>query len=438
MRRPARVLTCLMALAFAIGAAACSDPLTATPVRSSTTVAVPATPPTTPSSSPSPTTTSTPSPPARGATGSPRRAATRRPASICQLATCGVVLNAESRRVRVLSVAYSGLEGSGLPQDEAVSATGCDGWVAPSQADADSMADAGFNSVRLAFSWANLEPKPTPPAADGSLRHVYDQRYLAALDDAVHAFTSRGMAVTRPPPGPVVARVQGSAGVRPPPGLLPGSRPPRLAVPERGRAGAMVAAERSFSSAATRTPCRGWRMPGGSWPAGTPRLHVGADLLNEPYDLLTAPYPNVSDLSPADLDLAGFYERLGAAVHEVAPTWLRFVEENISRRTGRFALIRKPELANMVLAPHFYQATWDQVGIDRLERYLEKSRTWDVPLWLGETTRFALDPGWASASRTTSTGTPTGTRGGRCGPTSPGWFDGSVQPGMVDVVQGGF
>ena len=77
-----------------------------------------------------------------------------------------------------------------------MSATGCDGWVAPSQADADSMADAGFNSVRLAFSWANLEPKPTPPAADGSLRHVYDQRYLAALDDAVHAFTSRGMAVT--------------------------------------------------------------------------------------------------------------------------------------------------------------------------------------------------------------------------------------------------
>ena len=92
----------------------------------------------------------------------------------------------------------------------------------------------------------------------------------------------------------------------------------------------------------------------------------------------------------------------------------------------------------MVLAPHFYQATWDQLGIDRLERYLEKSRTWDVPLWLGESTRFALDPSWASSLTHNLDWYADRRRGGRCGPTNPGGSTGSVQPGMVDVVRGGF
>jgi hypothetical protein len=202
----------------------------------------------------------------------------------------------------------------------------------------------------------------------------------------------------------------------------------------------MVAAERSFFGGSDPDAVQGmedaWRFLAGRY-ASNPRV-IGADLLNEPYDLLTAPYPNVSDLSPADFDLAGFYEGVGGAVHEVAPTWLLFVEENISRRTGRFALIRKPELANMVLAPHFYQATWDQVGIDRLERYLEKSRTWEVPLWLGETTRFALDLGWASSLTHNLDWYTNQEAGWALWSYQPGWFDGSVQPGMVEVVRGGF
>jgi hypothetical protein len=352
------------------------------------------------------------------------------------------VLTANGRRIRVLSVAFSGLEeGSGLPQQEAVGSTGCDGWVAPSQADLDNIAGAGFNAVRLAFSWANLEPKPTPSAADGSLRHVYDQRYLAALDDAIDAFTSKGVAVVLD-----LHQVRWSPAFKDlpvfghPRGFCQGRGLPDWLYPNGGGLEAMVAAERSFFGGSDPDAVRGmedtWRFLAGRY-ASNP-LVIGADLLNEPYDLLTAPYPDVSDLSPADLDLAGFYERLGDTVHEVAPTWLLFVEENLSRRTGRFALIRKPDLSNMVLAPHFYQATWDQVGIDRLERYLEKSRTWEVPLWLGESTRYALDPGWASSLTQNLDWYKDREAGWALWSYMPGWFDGSVQPGMVEVVQAGF
>src|SRR5262249_876541 len=68
------------------------------------------------------------------------------------------------------------------------------GWRIPptNDLDADNITLGGFNSVRLAISWANLEP--TPPTLDdsGNLVHPWAESYLAGLDAQIQSYTGRG------------------------------------------------------------------------------------------------------------------------------------------------------------------------------------------------------------------------------------------------------
>lgn len=386
------------------------------------------------SPSPSPTPTCDPGPPA------PAPDAATAPRISGPLHVCGPALvDADGSSVRLLAVAYSGLQqGQGLPAVAGTYATGCEGWLEPREEDYDNMAEAGFNAVRLAISWANLEPEPP---VEGS--HDYDDRYLAVLDDAVAELTDRGVAVVldmhqvRWSPAFHDLEILGSSHRV----LCQGSGMPAWLYPEGGGQDEMVAAERAFflgeEPEAEAGLVDAWTFLVDRY-ADEP-LMIGVDILNEPYDLLTAPYPGVDDLGPVDMALTEFYERVGGEIQEHNPDLLLFVEDNISRRSGLFSLTREPELDNFVYAPHFYQETWDEIALDRLVKYHVRAAYWDRPIWLSEMTRFALDEDWAASLASAVAYLKEQGVGWALWSYRPDWFvPGTTQYGIADVLREGF
>jgi hypothetical protein len=353
---------------------------------------------------------------------------------------CGeAIVDSDGATVRLLAVAYSGLEqGQGQPALAGTQETGCEGWVEPREADFDNMADAGFNAVRLAISWANLEPDPPVENA-----HTYDDRYLSVLDDAVAELTGRGLAVVldmhqvRWSPAFRDLEIFGSSERV----LCQGSGMPAWLYPEGGGQDQMVAAERAFflgeAPKAEAGLVDAWRFLVDRY--SEEPLMVGVDILNEPYDLLTAPYTGVDDLGPVDLGLTEFYERVGGAIQEENPDLLLFVEDNISRRSHLFSLTREPELDNFVYSPHFYQERWDDIALDRLVTYQVRAAYWERPMWISEMTRFVLDEDWDASLASAVEYLKEQGIGWALWSYRPNWFvPGSTQYGIVDVVREGF
>ncbi|HCO02960.1 MAG TPA: hypothetical protein DIT48_06285 [Actinobacteria bacterium] len=296
--------------------------------------------------------------------------------------------------VRLLSVGVTGMDhGTGAEGGRG----GCSGWSTPDPAAYATIASWGFNSVRLTISWANLEP--TPPDATGA--HHYNQTYLAAVDGIVKAFAAHGVAVILDMHqirwSPAFRDFTLYSGAK----ICGGVGMPAWLYPSGGGLTQMVSGERSFfeqPALAQQGFADAWSMLAKRYAAD--RMVVGADLLNEGYDLLTAPYPGVGGLKAGDLDLKGFYERVGSAILAGNPHLLLIFEENLSRRSNAFSLTGKPDLPNAVYSAHFYQNDWLPDGAYRMRVYLRRARTWDLPLWVGEFTTFGYTshhapvPGW--------------------------------------------
>jgi hypothetical protein len=116
-------------------------------------------------------------------------------------------------------------------------------------------------------------------------------------------------------------------------------------------------------------------------------MMVGADILNEPYDILVQKYPGGTDLQPKDIKLKGLYERVGRAINRVNPNLLLIVEETKSRRTGKWSLTGRPDLPNLVYSSHWYSPEWNSAGgKPKLVSHVKRAKGWDLPLWLGEFT----------------------------------------------------
>jgi endoglycosylceramidase len=296
--------------------------------------------------------------------------------------------------VRLLSAGIAGMDhGTGAAGGRGA----CSGWSTPDPTAYATIGAWGFNSVRLAISWANLEP--TPPDAMGV--HRYNQAYLAAVDAIVKAFAAHGVATVLDmhqgrwsPAFRDLTLYSGATFCR-------GAGMPVWLYPNGGGQSQMVAAERSFfehPGAGQQGFVDAWTMLAKRY-AGN-HMVVGADLLNEGYDLLTAPYPGVSGLRPSDLDLKGFYERVGAAVHAANPHLLLIFEENLSRSSNILSLTGKPDLPNAVYSAHFYQNNWAPDGAYRMKVYSRRARSWNLPFWVGEfrtfgyTSHQAPVPGW--------------------------------------------
>jgi aryl-phospho-beta-D-glucosidase BglC (GH1 family) len=310
----------------------------------------------------------------------------------------------QGNAVRLISILVPGLNrGSGIEGRSG----GCPGWQPPP---AEAYADIpkfGFNSVRLGIAWANLESSPPTRGAGGAPVHHYNLAYLHAVDAAVRGFTSHGVAV-------VLDMVQ----VRWSPAFkqiqLPrgnvykcGVGMPAWMYPHGGGVTQMVAAERSFFANPSQ-----WTGLIDAWSFlakryAKQRLVIGADILNEPYDLLAVDYPGTESLTPATLGLRRFYETVGAAIRQANPNLLLVYEDKrLGAGGSKTALTARPDLPNAVYSVHMYPPSWTTPqGRPLLAYYAAKATAWGAPLWLGEFSAFGFtaptgpSPGWAADLR---------------------------------------
>ncbi len=306
--------------------------------------------------------------------------------------------------VRLISILVPGLNrGAGSPDRIGK----CPGWQPPPSDAYTDIPKLGFNSVRLGIAWANLEP--TPPTRDGGGRlvHHYDAAYLKAVDAAVRGFASNGVAV-------IIDMVQ----VRWSPAFqniqLPrgnvyrcGVGMPAWLYPNGGGVTQMVAAERAFFADPSQ-----WAGLMDAWTFLARRyarqpMVVGADILNEPYDMLVVHYPGTEGLTPRVLGLRRFYETVGSAIHAANPNLLLVYEDKrVGANGASTALTGRPDLPNAVYSVHMYPPTWDGAsGQPLLAFYAARAAAWDTPIWLGEFSAFGFtsptgpSPNWASDLR---------------------------------------
>lgn len=175
--------------------------------------------------------------------------------------------------------------------------------------------------------------------------------------------------------------------------------------PDGGSEVAMVAAEKSFFRD------RVWQPEFiAAWTHVVDRYKdnqtvVAIDVLNEPYDLLFNGYPGTGNLRPRHLKLAGFYERVARAIHEVNDQLLILFQDRKVPRLKRWAVTRKPKVRRSVFTYHFYASRWIPGGRRALERAYRRAVGWNQPMWVGEFTCFSrcvnLEPypNWARKTR---------------------------------------
>ncbi len=295
------------------------------------------------------------------------------------LHVCGEsIVDAHGRLARLLSLSFVNLGvGDGT---EGTTADGCPGWQSIPSAAASDVHSWGFNSVRVNVSWANLQPKGP---------HSYNQPYLKALDAALTRFRHAGVPVILQmyqarwsPAFKDIPLPDGSS-------QCEGWGLPTWLYPHGGGEAEMVKAEKAFFA----TPRLQNRFAG-AWKFLLDRYRndrniVALDLMNEPYDLLTGPYPPslVGGLKPANLNLAAFYERVAKQVRTVNTRALLIFEDHFSRRLDQWSVNRAPQLSDAVMADHFYALNWAK-GADTMRESVARARQFHRPLWIGEFTAF--------------------------------------------------
>jgi hypothetical protein len=252
-------------------------------------------------------------------------------------------------------------------------------WREPKESEYEKVADFGFNVVRLGVTWANLEYEVPLVGPDGSVTHMWNAEYLAALDRVVEGFGSRGVAV-------ILDMHQ--AGWSPAfddrrEGRCEGSGMPDWLYPfadeqRTGEAKCDFFANRSEDGVAV-APLDGfeaaWKMLAERYKKN-PKV-VAADILNEP--------PSLCDGD----EVADFYERIGKAIRAVNPKILLVFEDNAwtGYSENGFLLPRPLSLPNSVYSWHFYPKTWND-GKVPLQEHVDRAREWKVPLWIGEFNAF--------------------------------------------------
>jgi len=105
---------------------------------------------------------------------------------------------------------------------------------------------------------------------------------------------------------------------------------------------------------------------------GNPAI-LGYDLLNEPI----APYHDVATLNPR---LEPFYKRITTAIREVDPGRIVFLAAG--QWSSSFDMFGPPFADNLA---YTYHSFWASTKRDAIQRHLNFSARYDVPLFLGET-----------------------------------------------------
>ena len=123
---------------------------------------------------------------------------------------------------------------------------------------------------------------------------------------------------------------------------------------------------------------------------------IGFDVLNEPS------WGSYAIFKFEKERLAPFYAQVVAAVREVAPHWIAFLEPGASRNTGiATSLVELPD--NSVYSPHSYDSTAESGGgfdpthrqmiLDNVAELAAEAHTLNAGLWIGEYGGMADHPG---------------------------------------------
>lgn len=302
----------------------------------------------------------------------------------------GRILDESGSPVRLQGIQVGSLaRGAGAPGSEGVALTGCPGWKPPAEDAYADIAGWGFNSVRLAVSWANLEPTAPTPRTDGSPGRHYDERYIEAVDRAVDGFTEQGVAVVLElaqfqwSPAyrdPAVRKGSSCQGVGMPVWLYPDPE----ALPQTEARKAFFADRESVQDGFLDA----WRFFAGRY--ASRQLVVAFDMFNEPYSR--------GEFPPSALQLDRLYERIGQAIRSVNQRALLIFQDDSVRAGEVTALSGPPPFEGAVYSVHLYTANWRPLGLAKMQRYLDRARGWGVPLYIGEFDAFGYGgPHGASA-----------------------------------------
>jgi hypothetical protein len=296
------------------------------------------------------------------------------------LHTCGTkIVNNRGRIIRPDSVGLWN-----MASDVGRNSNLCRPWAQPGTTVAQNVTRWGFNSVLLYISWANVENR-RPTLRNGHYVHHYNQTYLRAIDATVSRFASRGVKVIL-----AMANNRWSSAFTKltlPNGFyIPcGYGMPSWLYKSSSSLRDMVRHEKNFFN---NSKLIGWFAR--AWHKVAYRYRqrpgvIGADVLHEPYDILAQNYPGSDGITPKDLHLAHFYERVGRAIHRGNRHLLVITTDYLSRTSHPFwALTRKPKLANAVYGFEFYAKNWSTVGLNRMKKFRRRATNWHRPVWVEE------------------------------------------------------
>jgi hypothetical protein len=260
------------------------------------------------------------------------------------------------------------------------------GWAPLKDAQIARVRFFGFNSFRIGVSWSNLEPEPPSVLPDGSLEHHWNDAYLQALGEEIREFGQHDIAVIldmhRTRWSPAIAGVL-RRGAK----ICEGAGLPAWLYPNLPRP-APQGIERELSCQFFRNsgdpsvpvgPFDGfveaWRQLAGY--VSRFQNVVGADMINEP--------TTNGFCGAKEIQLAEHYEVIGHAIHTADPNLLLIFEDNPYGRyvdAGK-ALLSEPNVPRPLYSFHFYPRNVDS-GLQVLSTVVQRSRQWQVPLWLGE------------------------------------------------------
>ncbi len=315
------------------------------------------------------------------------------------------ILDADNNAVRLLGVGINGMDvtngdGSNIPD-------GCRrAWRMPPPEVYNNIVSWGFNSVRLALAWGNLEPTPPPVNPDGTTVHNWNRAYVSAVDEIIQNFTRRGIAVildihqylfssafknVERPSGEVVCEGSGM-----PSWLCPNAENENVYraycdfFANQTEPGVPIPIQEGFTAA--------WRFLASRY-AKNP-LVIAADMYNEPLAF--------DECRPSDLHLTAFYVRLGLAIREVSPNLLLIYEDTVDLPRSGYGLVEPVPLPNSVYSFHLYEPDWAgpeaMNGRNVINLHEQRAIHWNAPLWIGEFNAFGaiqnrsgeIDPTWES------------------------------------------
>ncbi len=264
------------------------------------------------------------------------------------------------------AVRFFGIDSATLSYGPATSVCPSQNWTAITSTEISNEAQAGFNMVRIALSWANLEPSP-PTVTSNGVVHSWNMPYLDAVSAAVQAYNQAGIAVVLDmhetswspawnednDPG-----VSGCQGTGFPLWMYPNASTLSTNqaicdfynnVPEPG-----VVENPQDGLAAAEEFLAGYFGPGNE---STNGQVIGFDMLNEPKPVL-----GTTCQGSVGTDMLAIYNKIGTAIRSVDPSVALIYEDYAFESYEADGLLLKSPLnmPNAILSGHAYPATWNE------------------------------------------------------------------------------